>query len=96
VLNMTRLGAAGPDWLRLAGRVGLLEPVILDENGRRVSSMRTDIDPFGKSCRVFVRTFNPSPKDPRPVGDPHTLLLEIPTEVEEYDVELQFGDMTLR
>ena len=96
VLNMTRLGAAGPDWLRLAGRVGLLEPVILDENGRRVSSIRTDIDPFGKSCRVFVRTFNPSPKDPRPVGDPHTLLLEIPTEVEEYDVELQFGDMTLR
>lgn len=92
-VTMTRTGSSGPEWLRSPQRAALLQPVVLDENGRRFSTLRSDFASFGKNCRFQLETMHHAKQD---IGQPHKLILEIPTDVVEYDVQLEFTDMTLR
>lgn len=96
-MNLTRIGNSTPDWLRPQQRLDLLEPIVLDRDGRVVNFFVRDRDWFGKACRVEVETI-PSTRNARSsraAGAPHKLLMEIPTDVVEYDVRLEFKDVTL-
>jgi hypothetical protein len=95
-LNMTRERHVSPDWLRPSSRLGLLEPIVLDPAGRKYILHAYDRDWFGRMCRFEFEAVAPKPRPgEKPYGPPHRLVMEVPTEVVEYDVQLEFSDVNL-
>ena len=97
-LTLTRTAATGPAWLRPASRLNLFEPVILDAAGQPLSSFVRKLDWGGRSGLIVVEVAAP-PGPPaggsRTSSGPERLLLEIPTDVAEHDVRLEFGDIAV-
>src|SRR5687768_2689494 len=93
-----RPGVAPP-----AGRLRLLQPVLVDREGRVVPASVQNVNWSGRTGSLMLET-TPSPPapaagQPAPVaafGAPERLLMEIPTEVAEFDVRLEFEDVPLR
>ena len=99
-VSLTRAsGDDGPDWLRPATRMYVLDPVVLDNKNRRVNASPVDFRVAGRSCHMLLKVTPPnSPagtaKDR--AGEPHRLLLDIPSDVTDYDVRLHFTDVTMK
>ena len=95
-MQLTRTGNA-PEWMRPVARLDLLEPVVMDKQGRYPSFFVLDRDWFGRTCRFDVVVSPPQGKtrSSRQAGPPDRLIMEIPTDVTEYDVRLEFKDVTL-
>jgi hypothetical protein len=95
-LCLTRDVEVTPDWLRPSSRLGLLEPIVLDPDGRKFLLHTIDRDWFGRMCRFQLEAEAPNVnKGEKPFGPPHRLLMEVPTEVFEYDVKFEFSDVKL-
>jgi hypothetical protein len=98
-INLTRTAANGPDWLKPASRLRLLEPVVLDAAGRRVPARMQALNWSGRSGSILLDVDPPpaaAPGQAPAFGAPHRLLMEIPTDVAEYDVRLEFNEVPLR
>jgi hypothetical protein len=77
----------------------VLDPVVLDEEGRRVNAPPAEFRATGRSCHILLKLGLPAPSFgavTKPPGEPHRLLLDIPTDVTDYDVRLHFSDLTLK
>lgn len=95
-MNMTREFNLTPDWLHPASRLTLLDPIVLDRDGRKLLLYTHDRDWFGRTVRFQLEAAPQKvQKFDKPYGDPYRLLMEIPTDVHEYDVKLEFTDVAL-
>jgi len=93
---MSREINVSPEWLRPSSRLALLEPIVLDPDNRKYILHTYDRDWFGRMCRFRLEAEAPSvQKGDKPYGPPHRLVMEVPTEVVEYDVRFEFSDVNL-
>jgi hypothetical protein len=95
-MNMTREFNLTPDWLRPSSRLTLLDPIVIDREGRKFVLHTHDRDWFGRTVRFQLEAAPQKvQKFEKPYGDPYRLLMEIPTDVYEYNVKLEFSDVGL-
>jgi hypothetical protein len=95
-LNLTPLGVDLPDWMRLHGSNYLFEPIGVDSAGRRLGMFVYGRTALGQNRRLQMQVTTP---DRRPneivYGQPEKLYMDLPTELADYDVKLEFTDVKL-
>ena len=95
-MNLSPLGVELPIWMRLNGSIQLFEPIGVDKLGRRLEMYVFDRDALGLNRRFQMAITVPEKgSNPTSYGPPDRLYMDLPTEIADYDVKLEFTDIKL-